>query len=106
MASSDVDRQQIVAATSKDVDIVVWRDAADIVYAHEARCPHNWSHLATVGVVDDCELVCTVHQWRFDCAGRGFTRSAEGHEEPMRDLQHFPCEERDGWIFVNISGSQ
>jgi phenylpropionate dioxygenase-like ring-hydroxylating dioxygenase large terminal subunit len=88
----------IVAATIGDDDLVVWRDADGHAHVQEARCPHNWSHFAGVGEVQGCELVCTTHFWRFDIAGRGFRRLSDGVEEPMVDVRHYQCREREGFI--------
>ena len=32
----------------------------------ERTCPHRHADLAVFGEIDGCELVCTLHGWRFD----------------------------------------
>lgn len=96
--SADVPTGGIVAASWADDDIVVWRDMRGTAHVSEARCPHNWSHLAGVGEVQGCEIVCSTHFWRFDEGGRGFVRLSDGTEEPMRDLVTFSTREHDGWV--------
>ena len=32
----------------------------------QRRCPHRNADLAVFGEIDGCELVCTLHGWRFD----------------------------------------
>ena len=46
-------------------DLVVWTTASGVPCVSEARCPHQWSHLAYEGTVDGEELVCMTHFWRF-----------------------------------------
>jgi nitrite reductase/ring-hydroxylating ferredoxin subunit len=99
--SDDVLVGAIVPVALQDDDLVIWRDVTGVVHAHEARCPHNWSHLAGVGEVQGCELVCTTHFWRFTPSGRGFQRLSDGTEEPMRDLPKYRCREHEGWVQVS-----
>jgi phenylpropionate dioxygenase-like ring-hydroxylating dioxygenase large terminal subunit len=96
--SHDVPVGGIVPAVFGDEDLAVWRDVDGVAHVSEARCPHNWSHLAGVGEVQGCELVCTTHFWRFSAEGVGVRRLSDGTEEPMRDLRVFPVREHDGWI--------
>jgi UDP-MurNAc hydroxylase len=35
-------------------------------YIVERTCPHRHADLAVFGEIDGCELVCTLHGWRFD----------------------------------------
>lgn len=98
--SSAVVTGGIVAVSFGDDDLVIWRDHDGMPHAHDARCPHNWSHLAGVGEVQGCELVCTTHFWRFTTEGQGFRRLSDGTEEPMRNLARFVCREHAGWVEV------
>lgn len=97
---TDIPRGGIVATELGDDDLVIWRDIDGHPHAHEARCPHNFSHFAGVGEVQGCELVCTTHFWRFTAEGIGYQRLSDGTHQPMRDLQKFRCREHQGWIEV------
>ena len=44
--------------------LVVWRSEGGRVVAMDDRCPHQWSSLRVVGVVDGEEIVCTTDFWR------------------------------------------
>jgi phenylpropionate dioxygenase-like ring-hydroxylating dioxygenase large terminal subunit len=88
----------IVPVSFGDDDLVVWRDMTGVAHVSEARCPHNWSHLAGVGEVQGCELVCTTHFWRFAVDGIGIRRLTDGTEEPMRNLATYPVREHNGWV--------
>jgi nitrite reductase/ring-hydroxylating ferredoxin subunit len=83
----------------------VWRDAGGVAHVHEARCPHQFNHLAAVGAVDGHELVCAAHFWRFTAAGTGFRLLTDGTCEAMRDLRRFPAAERDGWVEADRPGA-
>ena len=47
----------------------------------QRRCPHRDADLAAFGEIDGCELVCTLHGWRFDL-DTGKCLTAAGH--PLR----------------------
>jgi UDP-MurNAc hydroxylase len=48
-------------------------------YVVQRRCPHRNADLAAFGEIDGCELVCTLHGWRFDLeTGRNTTASDRG----------------------------
>lgn len=93
----------IVPVSVGDIDLVVFRTGAGEVRVCEARCPHQWNHLAAVGQVEDDEIVCAVHFWRFDRDGRGSVRLSDGTRVPTRDLTVYPSIERDGEISVRIT---
>jgi phenylpropionate dioxygenase-like ring-hydroxylating dioxygenase large terminal subunit len=92
----------IRAVSIGDLDLVVWRTAAGEIRACEARCPHQWNHLAAVGQVEGDEIVCAVHYWRFDGAGTGTVRLVDGTRVPMRDIATYPCHEVDGRVAVQL----
>ena len=47
----------------------------------QRRCPHRNADLSVFGEVHGCELVCTLHGWRFDLeTGRCLTSA--GHQLP------------------------
>ena len=49
----------------------------------QRRCPHRNADLAVFGEIDDGELTCTLHGWRFDLeTGRCLT--AADHPEVRR----------------------
>ena len=80
--------------------LAVWRDADGRACAVDARCPHQWSDLATEGIVDGAELVCTAHCWRFDRAGRGTKVNVGGRRDVKADVAVHPCRIEHGQIEV------
>ena len=60
----------------------------------QRRCPHRNADLSVFGEVDGCELVCTLHGWRFDLES-GQCLTSAGHplrarraDEPAAHAEH------------------
>lgn len=81
-----------------EVELVVWRTGAGRLVVCEARCPHQWSHLAIAGAVDGDELVCLSHFWRFDAEGHGCKLGMSGRRDPKSDVRVFPSREVGGRV--------
>jgi nitrite reductase/ring-hydroxylating ferredoxin subunit len=80
-------------------EIVAWRGIDGVLHLSEARCPHQFVHLASSGTVDGCELVCTAHFWRFASTGEGSVRDSFGQREPVSALTVFPITESPDGIW-------
>ena len=93
----------VVATVLGDEDLVVWRTTLGQVCVMEARCPHQWSHLAKEGSVDGEELVCLAHFWRFTTNGNGWKANVSGRRDRKGDIDVHPCREADGRIWVKRS---
>lgn len=89
-----------------DLDLVVWRSSDGRPCAMEARCPHQWSHLAAEGVVDGDEIVCAAHFWRFDRSGRGTKLNVRGRRDVKADIAVHPCREVDGRLEVAVTPAE
>ena len=100
--STEVEAGTIVGSAVDGVDVVIWRSADGSPCVMEARCPHQWSHLAAAGAVDGEEIVCLTHMWRFDTAGQGSKRLPDGEREPQAQIPAFPCVERDGAVWAKL----
>ena len=90
------------ASGARGREIVAWRGIDGVLKLSEARCPHQFVHLASSGTVDGCELVCTAHFWRFTASGAGSIRDSSGHREPVSALSVFPSSEADEnlWAYL------
>lgn len=84
-------------------DVVVWRSHRGELCVMDARCPHQWSHLAAEGVVDGDEIVCTAHFWRFDTSGRGSKATVGGRRDEKSDIPVFESAERDGSVWARVT---
>jgi phenylpropionate dioxygenase-like ring-hydroxylating dioxygenase large terminal subunit len=85
------------------LELVLWRDVDGRPCVMDARCPHQWSHLAAEGVVDGWELVCTAHFWRFDTRGVGSKVNVRGRRDAKADARTYPCREVDGRVQADLS---
>lgn len=98
----DVGASLVPALGGDLLELVVWRDVDGAPCVMDARCPHQWSHLAADGAVDGCEVVCTAHFWRFDHEGRGTKVNVKGRRDPKSDIAVFACREIDGWVEADL----
>jgi 3-ketosteroid 9alpha-monooxygenase subunit A len=102
LASDDVAPSSAAPVEVGDDELVVWRTASGVLTACDARCPHQWSHLAGAGVVDGEELVCLSHFWRFDTEGHGSKVAMNGRRDPKSDVATFAVREVAGRIEVEV----
>ena len=85
-------------------DLVVWRTEKGELCVMEARCPHQWPHLAYEGVVSGEEIICTTHFWRFSKTGEGCKENVKGRRDPKGSIEVIPCYEKDGKIWIATGG--
>lgn len=102
IAGADVPVEGISDVSVGELDLVVWRTASGHVCVTDARCPHQWSHLAAEGAVVGEEIVCLSHLWRFDGAGRGVKVAMSGRRDRKGDIGVYPAEERDGRVVARL----
>lgn len=102
--ATEVGPGEAVGVEVEERALVVWRTADGEPVVMDARCPHQWSHLAAEGVVDGNELVCTAHFWRFDPAGAGTKVSVRGRRDPKADVDVLASREVDGRIEADLAG--
>ena len=73
----------------------------------QRRCPHRNADLSVFGEVTDCELVCTLHGWRFDLE-TGKCLTSAGHELRVRkasDPDQPPTQGGRGLALPLVEGS-
>ncbi len=83
------------ALSADEVDIVLLRTGGEW-RAFQGRCPHQGALLGE-GELDDGALVCRNHRWRFSVD----SGQREGGPECLASC---PVKERDGGVFVDITG--
>jgi phenylpropionate dioxygenase-like ring-hydroxylating dioxygenase large terminal subunit len=106
LCDADILPGATVEATLADEDLVVWRTAGGVPCVMDARCPHQWTHLAFQGVVDGEELLCLSHFWRFTTDGSGWKENAYGRRDRKGDIGVRGCLEMDGAIWTRQPESQ
>lgn len=84
-------------------EIVLWRSAAGVLAACEARCPHQWAHLGAAGVVDGEELVCLSHHWRFTAEGSASKMAMNGRRDDKDSILSFAVREIKGRVEVRVA---
>ena len=94
----------VVDAVLDERDLVIWRTIDGRPCVMEARCPHQWSHLAGEGAVDGDELVCLAHFWRFTTEGEGWKVNVGGRRDRKGDIETLPCREDSEGIWVQDGG--
>jgi nitrite reductase/ring-hydroxylating ferredoxin subunit len=90
------------AFVTRGPEILVWRGSDGIAQVSESRCAHQFVHLASEGFVDDCELVCSAHFWRFARDGFGTRRDSAGNRETVTGITAFPTKEINTLIWANL----
>ncbi|HEY0200811.1 MAG TPA: aromatic ring-hydroxylating dioxygenase subunit alpha [Burkholderiaceae bacterium] len=69
VALSPAVAQAPVAVQLLETELVLWRDGTGAVRAWADRCPHRGARLS-LGQVQDGQIECPYHGWRFEGAGR------------------------------------
>ena len=92
------------AATLLGERVVVWRDSAGHAHALQDRCVHRGTALS-LGKVEDNEIVCPYHGWRYGADGRcvHIPQLADPARVPERArITAFRCQERYGLVWVAL----
>jgi phenylpropionate dioxygenase-like ring-hydroxylating dioxygenase large terminal subunit len=109
LRSTEIRGKKLVTAMLLEVPLVLGRTADGKAFAMRDSCPHRGIPLS-YGHFDGQVLECSYHGWRFDA------RSAQCLEIPSLTSEdklkvdrvfagHYPCEERDGYVWVYMTSS-
>lgn len=90
---------QAVRVQVDDLWIAVSNDNGTF-FATDEICPHAGGHLGGGDVCDGC-VVCPVHHWPWDL-NTGLTDP----NMPYLFIKRYPCEIRDGKVYVDIDSPQ
>lgn len=83
-----------LALEVQGVRVAVFNDGGRF-HALSGRCPHANGPMGH-GWIEDGEAICPLHRWRFRLAD-GRCTTTRGHS-----LHAFPCEVRDGEVWVAV----
>jgi phenylpropionate dioxygenase-like ring-hydroxylating dioxygenase large terminal subunit len=102
--SSAITGHRLVKAMLLEVPLVLGRTSEGKAFAMRDACPHRGIPLS-YGHFDGKTVECSYHGWRFEaCTGQCVEiPSLTGQDKLKVDrifAGHFPCEERDGYIWV------
>jgi len=112
MRADEIYGRNLATATLLEVPLVIGRTNEGKVFAMRDACPHRGIPLS-YGHFDGKNLQCSYHGWEFEaCSGRCvLIPSLTSHDKLKVErisAGHFPCEERDGyvWVYVNAPGTR
>jgi phenylpropionate dioxygenase-like ring-hydroxylating dioxygenase large terminal subunit len=110
--SDDIRGHNLSKAMLLEVPLVIGRTDEGSAFAMRDACPHRGIPLS-YGHFDGKNLQCGYHGWEFDaCSGRcARIPSLTSHDKLKVEriaAGHFPCAERDGyvWVYVNSQGTK
>jgi len=80
--------------------LVIWRDEREALHVQDAFCPHLGAHLGHGGTVDDCEIVCPFHGWKFDAEGTNTEIPYSERTNRKGTLRTFPVVEENDLVMA------
>jgi phenylpropionate dioxygenase-like ring-hydroxylating dioxygenase large terminal subunit len=112
MRSAAIRGQRLATRMLLEVPLVLGRTSEGKSFAMRDSCPHRGIPLS-YGHFDGKNVQCSYHGWEFDaCSGRCAVIPSLTSQDKLKvervSAGHFPCEERDGyvWVFMNVPGSR
>src|SRR5260370_1183784 len=105
--STEIRGQKVVTAMLLEMPLVLGRTSEGKVFAIRDSCPHRGIPLSC-GRLDEKVVECCYHGWRFDaCSGQCVEIPSLSSQDKLKVERifagHYPCEERDGYIWVYMS---
>jgi phenylpropionate dioxygenase-like ring-hydroxylating dioxygenase large terminal subunit len=112
LRSAEIVGQRLAKATLLEVPLVLGRTTGGKAFAMRDSCPHRGIPLS-YGWFDGKNLQCSYHGWRFDaCSGQCVEIPSLTSQDKIKVDRifagHYPCEERDGyvWVYIAAPGSR
>lgn len=110
--STAVRGKQLAKAMLLEVPLVLGRTSDGAAFAMRDSCPHRGIPLS-YGRFDGKTVECSYHGWKFEaCSGRCVEIPSLTSQDKLKVERifagHYPCEERDGyiWVYMNSAGSR
>ena len=110
--TTEIRAQKLTKALLLEVPLVLGRTAEGKAFAMRDACPHRGIPLS-YGSVDGNTVECSYHGWRFDaCSGQCVEIPSLTSQDKLKVDRifagHYPCEERDGyvWVYMNAPGTR
>ena len=104
MPSGRIRGHRLATAMLLEVPLVLGRTSEGKAFAMRDSCPHRGIPLS-YGHFDGKTVQCSYHGWEFDaCSGRCVVIPSLTSHDKLKveriSASHFPCEERDGYVWV------
>jgi len=105
--SVEVRGRGLVKAMLLEVPLVLGRTDDGKAFAMRDACPHRGIPLS-YGRFDGTSVECSYHGWKFDgCSGQCVEIPSLTSQDKLKVERifagHYPCEERDGYIWVHMN---
>jgi phenylpropionate dioxygenase-like ring-hydroxylating dioxygenase large terminal subunit len=112
LRSTDISGKRLVTAVLLEVPLVLGRTSQGQAFAMRDSCPHRGIPLS-YGRFDGQSVECSYHGWRFDaCSGQCLEIPSLRSQDKLKVERvfagHYPCQERDGyvWVYMNAPGAR
>src|SRR6202521_1037557 len=112
LRSSEIKGKKLSTAMLLEVPLVLGRTSQGQAFAMRDACPNRGIPLS-YGHFDGQTVECSYHGWRFDaCTARCVEIPSLTNQDKLKVDRifsgHYPCEERDGyvWVYMNAPGSR
>jgi len=107
LRSNEIRGTKLVTAMLLEVPLVLGRTSDGKAFAMRDSCPHRGIPLS-YGSFDGQTVQCSYHGWRFDaCTAQCVEIPSLTSQDKLKVDRvfagHYPCEERDGYIWVYMS---
>jgi phenylpropionate dioxygenase-like ring-hydroxylating dioxygenase large terminal subunit len=112
LRSEEIRGQKLATAMLLEVPLVLGRTKEGRSFAMRDACPHRGIPLS-YGRFDGKAVECSYHGWRFEaCSGQCLEIPSLTSQDKLRIDRvfagHYPCEERDGyvWVYMTAPGAR
>jgi phenylpropionate dioxygenase-like ring-hydroxylating dioxygenase large terminal subunit len=112
LRSAEIYGKNLAKAMLLEVPLVLGRTSEGKAFAMRDACPHRGIPLS-YGHFDGKNLECSYHGWQFEaCSGRCVEIPSLTSHDKLKveriNAAHYPCEERDGyvWVYMNAPGTR
>lgn len=95
VALTDIPKLGSRVVTTDSMNIAVFRNSKDEVFAMRDECPHKKGPLSQ-GIVHGNTVTCPLHNWKIDLS----TGEAQGPDEGCTNT--FPVKIEDGKVFLSL----
>src|SRR4029077_10235292 len=105
--STEIRGRGLVKAMLLEVPLVLGRTDRGAAFAMRDSCPHRGIPLS-YGRFDGKNLECSYHGWKFEaCSGQCVEIPSRIDQDKLKVERifatHYPCEERDGYVWVYMT---
>jgi phenylpropionate dioxygenase-like ring-hydroxylating dioxygenase large terminal subunit len=108
LQGAEIRGRKLTTAVLLEVPLVLGRTSEGKAFAMRDSCPHRGIPLS-YGHFDGQTVECSYHGWRFDaCTARCVEIPSLTNQDKLKVDRifagHYPCEERDGYVWVYMTG--